>query len=135
MAQVVMRDKPAYGDPCNNCGHCCIAVQCPLSLIMFGEQEICPSLGMAEPGNFGCRLVENPGAFIEAPADAMPVMAEYHALLIGAGAGCDGQGEDEEVTEEQRAAIRARATEARRHASHEALAMFNYVTESPDDRI
>jgi hypothetical protein len=25
-----LRPKPAYGDPCNNCGLCCIAVQCPL---------------------------------------------------------------------------------------------------------
>jgi hypothetical protein len=57
-------------------------------------------------------------------------MAEYHAMLIGAGVGCDGTLEGEEPPPEQRAAIRTRAEEMRKTASPEALALFNYVTDT-----
>lgn len=131
MSALVLREKPAYGYPCNNCGLCCIKVQCPLSLAMFGEKDICPALGMAEMGNFGCRLVENPQAFIPEMSDDMaPVMSEYHALLIGAGAGCDGQDDDEpDPTEAQRAMVRNGAAEYRKKVSPEALRLFEYATE------
>jgi hypothetical protein len=133
MVDLVLREKPTYGEPCNNCGICCIKVQCPLSLAIFDEQDICPALGMAEMGNFGCRLVENPQAFLPDIADDVaPIMSEYHALLIGAGAGCDGQGDDEpDPTPEQRDRVRQRAARFRKTASPEAVRLFEYAT-TPD---
>ena len=87
-----LRPKPLYGAPCNSCGLCCIATQCPLSLAVFGDQDICPALGTnrLDPGSLICGLAAKPSRFLASmPAGGEPVLREAIGLLLGAGQGCD----------------------------------------------
>ena len=100
-------EKPAYGHPCNGCGLCCIAVQCPLSEQLFGPRDLCPAL--TRYGNaYGCGVIAEPAKFFaptgrEKLDTAIPKALAY---LLGAGRGCDSEGDDEVVTETQRVALR-----------------------------
>lgn len=94
MACEPTRPKPLFGDPCNGCGLCCIASQCPLSERIFGRVPRCPALLPDGLGGFGCALlvqVERGSAWREAAA-----------LMIGAGTGCDcARGEADEAQREK----------------------------------
>jgi hypothetical protein len=96
-----LRPKPVYGSPCNSCGLCCIAEQCPLSLAVFGERPICPALAepAAEPGALVCGLIVEPERFLDMPRGVARLHGDAFALMLGAGKGCDGI-----MTDEDRAA-------------------------------
>lgn len=111
IVQAIIARKPAYGAPCNGCGLCCIATQCPVSVGLYGERTICPALEQAGD-SFACGLMVNPLVHIEGMRDwSGPVMGEMFRLLIGADIGCDGEGPGEVVTDAQRERIRNQARE------------------------
>lgn len=118
--------KPAYGDPCNGCGMCCIAVQCPLSLALFGEQKLCPALEQAGRA-LACGLVRNTADYVpDLPSWGGPALTEAFGLMLGAGAGCDGQEEGEQINPLLRWKIRDRAHQALESASPEAQELVRY---------
>lgn len=109
MAIVAEFGKPEYPgflNPCNGCGLCCIAEQCPMSLDFFGEQHRCPALVNLGPV-YGCDLMQNPMPYVEAADPAkidrwMPTGAEefpdvvrsHLRLRMGIGRGCDAEFEE-----------------------------------------
>lgn len=107
---------------------CCIAQQCPLSIAIFGESEVCPALEQAGAA-LACGLVRN-------TADYVPDMTEWggkalteaFGLMLGAGAGCDGTVSDEDRAREAeyRPIIRAKAEAAIEAASDEAKVLLAY---------
>lgn len=91
--------KPAYGQPCNGCGKCCMDMLCPLAKHVFDARSgRCPALFLSANGKWSCGLVFS-------PRDHAPVRAAIVAndgelgvaakTLIGAGIGCDAIRSDE----------------------------------------
>lgn len=102
-------DKPKYGSPCNGCGLCCIAEQCPISLMAFGEQLLCPALGtMGDGKGFGCGLIVATSQFIPPTGDERldALLPGAIAYVLGAGRGCDSEGPDDTVTDADREKLR-----------------------------
>lgn len=126
-------EKPPYGSPCNGCGQCCIAQQCPISTALFGEQEICPALeyyGQA----LGCGLIRNTADYVpDLPAWGGELLTEAFGLMIGAGIGCDGTlaGEEPEREGEKREQMRTIALTKIAAASPEAQMLVSYFREKP----
>jgi len=118
--------KPAYGDPCNGCGVCCLAVQCPISIALFGDAEICPAL--VEAGNaLACGLMIDTKAHVPEITDwGGATLTETFSLLIGSGIGCDGQGDDEQPDAEVRRKLIERAEAKIAAASPEAQMLVAY---------
>lgn len=85
--------RPAYGEPCNGCGVCCIKEQCPLSLFVFNRQPgTCPALEDAGD-RYVCGLVVNPQKYnpFRTAAVGRERMSQAAAVLVGSDAmvGCD----------------------------------------------
>ena len=54
---MVSLNKPAYGDPCNGCGLCCLAEPCPIAKEILGQSEgACKAL-VFDDGRYWCDLV------------------------------------------------------------------------------
>jgi hypothetical protein len=86
--------KPLYGDPCNGCGQCCLAEQCPISMSMFGDVGICPAL--VDAGDvWRCGLIVKPDMFFPHIPERM---AEMTAGMLGVWSGrcdaSDGEADD-----------------------------------------
>ncbi len=99
-------NKPPYGSPCNGCGACCLAEQCYLSLVTFGQSHPCPAI-IRDGGRFACGLVERPD---ETVPDLVRVLGSdvtrrVAALLVGAGLGCDSRMEGEPDNPEWRRTV------------------------------
>lgn len=127
-------DKPRYGEPCNGCGMCCIAVQCVVSVGLFGEQSLCPALTQA--GNaLACGLMIDTAAHVpDVTAWGGKALTEAFSLMIGSGIGCDGQADGEPDDEMARAAMFAKAREKIASASPEARMLVNYFrTPTPQE--
>lgn len=76
-----MKAKPLWGEPCNNCGACCIASQCPLSVILFGERTLCPALVVDGLGGYVCSVITTD--------NLPPAKRRAAAVAIAVGLGCD----------------------------------------------
>jgi len=119
-------EKPAYGQPCNGCGMCCIAVQCIVSVALFGEQKLCPALTPAGDA-LACGLMIDTAAHVpDVTAWGGKTLTETFALMIGSGIGCDGQAEDEPDDETARLAMFAKANAKIATASPEAQMLVTY---------
>lgn len=123
-------DKPLYGDPCNGCGLCCIAQQCPISEGLFGKQDICPAIERGDGKALVCGMVANPANYMTSVPDwgHQPLAAAF-ALLLGAGSGCDGTTEDDEPAriDEFRPIIRQRAQQAIEAAPADVRMLVDYL--------
>jgi len=85
--RAMLERKAVHGQPCTNCGLCCVATQCALSLHVFGKQPgPCPALllDILDDGapHSMCGLVS------EAVNESQRKAA---LLLIFAGRGCDAR--------------------------------------------
>jgi hypothetical protein len=84
-------EKPKKGEACNGCGVCCIAEQCPVSIVVFGEKSLCPALKREDSGYF-CDLTRNSGQYLNLDQDwKQEWMNKHFAELIGVGVGCDSE--------------------------------------------
>jgi hypothetical protein len=80
--QLVVLQKPAYGQPCNGCGWCCQQELCQLARNCFGEDypAPCPVL-VVRDGRHWCGMVEE--------ADRHNVSFGAHwRWMLGMGVGC-----------------------------------------------
>ena len=117
--------KPLYGDPCNNCGICCLLSRCPISMAIFGDSdEVCPALEPVGVG-FTCGLVAE---LADADKWGGTALSEAFALMTGAGLGCDAVHSDADAA--RRTAIRdeviGRIRDAIAKASPEAQRLIAY---------
>lgn len=135
MGRAGLVEKPRYGEPCNGCGMCCIAVQCPVSTALFGEQELCPALEQAGIA-LACGLMRNTADYVpDLPAWGGKALTEVFSLMIGSGLGCDGADENdsEERQEAFRPILHSRARQAIAAASPDARELLAYF-QAPDQQ-
>lgn len=119
-------DKPRYGEPCNGCGMCCIAVQCVVSTALFGEREICPALTQAGR-SLVCGLMIDTAAYVPDTTQwGGKTLTEVFALMIGSGIGCDAQADGEPDNPEARRIMFAAAQSKISNASPEARMLVEY---------
>lgn len=103
-----MIEKPKIGEPCNYCGLCCQIQVCKNGAYVqklvssLGETVPgpCPALVEKHDGTYRCGIVENPNKYIKGSKYPAKVLSKHFANLIGAGAGCDEIGYDEDPEEE-----------------------------------
>jgi len=84
--------KPAWGQPCNGCGVCCLAEPCPLGVLVSRRRRgACRALQWApELSIYRCGMVSAPAAHLSAPLRwAAPLLARLARRWIAAGVGCD----------------------------------------------
>jgi hypothetical protein len=98
-----MPEYPGHSNPCNGCGICCIAEQCPVSVKQFGVAQVCPALQF-EDGRFWCGLMKDPltlGADMDGLLEGFDneVVALAYRQWIGGDKGCDSENDGEVVLE------------------------------------
>lgn len=100
--------KPKIGEPCNNCGICCMTQPCmngayALGLVKtLGEHAYgrCPALTETSPGKFVCGIILNPKKYIKNSKYPADVLSRNFKILIGSGNGCDELLDDDSESEE-----------------------------------
>ncbi len=65
---------------CIGCGYCCIAIQCPISSLIYGYVQTCPALEWNGLRHV-CKLMKLPGD-----------LGDFFRLQIGSGTGCTEPG-------------------------------------------
>lgn len=84
--------KPAWGQPCNGCGLCCLAEPCPLGMLVSRRRRgACRALRWSEgEGCYRCGLLAAPRRFLPWGLRwAAPVLGRLARRWIAAGIGCD----------------------------------------------
>ncbi len=78
---MVSRQKPAYGDPCNRCGLCCMTDPCRVAqAVLLLRHGPCPALKSDGLGGFFCGLLSE----LQTPAEQ-----DAARFIIGADVWCD----------------------------------------------
>lgn len=121
-----MKLKPLFGEPCNGCGICCYASQCPLSVALYGPVPVCPAIRPREGGGIDCGLLEKGPKKINGRKIVLEGWKEAVALMIGAGIGCDCTRTDADAIARESAlpGMREKAKAAIRALSPKAAAIF-----------
>lgn len=90
--RAAMARKPPHGAPCTNCGVCCMAVRCSISVSLFGDGGPCPAL---EPSGeeYTCGVINNPGRYAPALSERVGEDAVRAAAktVLYVGEGCDAR--------------------------------------------
>jgi hypothetical protein len=84
--------KPAFGQPCNGCGVCCVVAPCPLGqVVSLRRHGACAALEWNEEHRiYRCGMVENPRARLHwLPAWMMPGISRLALRWIASAQGCD----------------------------------------------
>ena len=84
--------KPAWGQPCNGCGVCCLAEPCPLGVLVSRRRHgACKALQWApELLIYRCGMVSAPATHLPPVLRwAAPWLARLARRWIAAGTGCD----------------------------------------------
>ena len=79
--------KPAFGEPCNNCGWCCLTEVCPVGQTLVGTEVPCKLLRSEGKRHF-CSLVTSP-------------FTDYLGEAIAIDTGCDAKTTMEIIAEMQ----------------------------------
>lgn len=89
--------KPKYRDPCNGCGLCCLLSQCPISMVLFGPQPVCPGLEAVAGGGYTCGPIREPGKYSPGLPFPEEDLRDTYKMVLGAGLGCDCTDTDEDA--------------------------------------
>lgn len=84
--------KPAYGQPCNGCGQCCLVEPCPLGMVVSRKRSgACDALRWHDQGGrYVCGLVADPAQVLGSRWRWLaPLVARLARRWISAGSGCD----------------------------------------------
>jgi hypothetical protein len=93
----MLERKPKHGEPCTNCGLCCVASLCSLGQHVFKRERFpgpCPGLMKDEAdGTYFCDVARNPQAYAQRLSPSIKIGVLRHAalLIINAGTGCDAR--------------------------------------------
>lgn len=77
--------KPAWGEPCNGCGVCCLAQPCPVGIMMSRRRHGACAVLVWDEGSTHYRC--------GAVARAHPWLRRWVLRWIAAGRGCDSDAE------------------------------------------
>lgn len=91
MTQLPVLQKPAFGQPCNRCGLCCIAEACVLGAAVFNQLDgPCPALE-TNGTDYSCGLVARPAHYAPAQTAARgeELLRDAARLITGQAMGCD----------------------------------------------
>lgn len=84
--------KPAWGQPCNGCGVCCLQEPCPVGVLLSRRRDgACDALRWSEAeSRYRCGLLSQPADVLPRPLRpwALPIARAAHRW-IAAGIGCD----------------------------------------------
>ena len=84
--------KPRHGQPCNDCGLCCVATLCELGRALFNQSAgPCPALRFDGLKRSTCNVVRHPEDYCERGKIMPDTMSRAAALLVRAGQGCDAR--------------------------------------------
>ncbi len=97
-----LKNKPAHGQPCNNCGLCCRAILCDLAQHVFKRNAALHHAGFPNQNPMGpcpaiehkdgkqlCGLMTNPAKYKPEITEAeAPAYSEATRYLLAAGTGC-----------------------------------------------
>lgn len=75
--------KPAFGEPCNHCGYCCLTEVCAIGRELTGSDVAPCKLLESRDGKHYCKLAETDVARQE----------------LGIGSGCDAKTQQEVINE------------------------------------
>lgn len=84
--------KPAWGQPCNGCGVCCLSEPCPVGMLLSRRRRgACVALLWSEPDAlYRCGLLVAPAEHLPALLHpAAPLLQKVARRFIAAGIGCD----------------------------------------------
>jgi hypothetical protein len=84
--------KPAWGQPCNGCGVCCLSEPCPVGMLISRRRRgACDALVWDAPGaRYRCGLLVDAAAQLPAPLRPVaPLVQRWARRVIAAGIGCD----------------------------------------------
>ena len=86
--------KPAFGDSCNGCGHCCKTQACEMSLSLLKSNKA-PCIALEEEGGrYWCGLIRNPQKYMEIPQGlAKSIISAFVTMRVHIGDGCDDNSE------------------------------------------
>lgn len=71
--EIAEKAKPAMGEPCNNCGWCCLTEVCRIGRMILGSGVIPCALLIERDGKYFCSVADN----------------DARKRFIGIGTGCD----------------------------------------------
>ena len=78
---MISREKPPYGDPCNRCGLCCMTDPCRVAqVVLLQRHGACPALKSDGLGGYVCGLLSE----LQTPAER-----DAARFVIGADLWCD----------------------------------------------
>lgn len=86
--------KPAYGSPCNGCGHCCKKQCCGYAQELMGASIIGPCKALEfEDGRYWCGLARDPARYLDIPHNPLgsAYVSKFVAAGLGFGMGCDSE--------------------------------------------
>ncbi len=79
--------KPAWGEPCNGCGLCCVAEPCPLGMLISRRRRgSCRALQW-DGSRYRCGALADPGRWL--PGLPRGWARRLAGRWIAAGRGCD----------------------------------------------
>jgi len=84
--------KPAFGDPCNGCGVCCLVEPCPLGILISRRRRgACLALRWdGDACQYRCGALSEPASVLGARwVWAAPWLRRLARRWIGMGVGCD----------------------------------------------
>ena len=81
--KVVAANKPAFKEPCNNCGWCCLTEVCPIGVEITGSDVIPCSLLKTEGDKHTCSVANIPSI----------------KMLLGINTGCCAITQEEKLAE------------------------------------
>jgi hypothetical protein len=84
--------KPAWGEPCNGCGVCCLSEPCPVGIVLSRRRQgACVAVGWnEETARYECGMVTSPERWWPLPWRwTRRAMTLISLRWIAAGRGCD----------------------------------------------
>lgn len=91
----MLERKPKHGQPCTNCGLCCVSSLCELGAHVFQRERLpgpCPALVQDDEHHYACDVARHPQKYKKPRADqTIGGMRRAALLLIWAGLGCDAR--------------------------------------------
>ena len=106
--KILRKIKPNIGEPCKNCGICCMSQPCRngayvlrlVSTLGDTVDGTCPALIKSKDNKYFCDIVRNPKKYIRKSKYPADVLSRNFAFLIGSGNGCDELLDDDTESEE-----------------------------------
>ena len=83
--------KPAYGDPCNGCGHCCKEEACWISVNLL-KSTVAPCIALEHnDGRYFCGMLRRPSYYLNLRFNGDEILQPMIFAALGIDKGCDAE--------------------------------------------